>query len=186
MPAPADYPDELTEVALLEDGTAVVVRAIRPDDAARLEEMFHRLSAESIYRRFATPVTRPDPAMVARLVTVDYHDRLALVAEIDGEVVGVARYDRLAPRPGQLDEAEAALIVEDAWQGRGLGTRLLWRLTAAARERGVQAFVAVVLGENRPMMGLLRVLAEDVEVTFTGGEYEIRILLARVPDGPPR
>jgi len=73
------------------------------------------------------------------------------------------------------------VIVEDAWQGRGLGTRLLWRLSAAARTRGVGAFVAGVLAENRPMLGLLRVLGQAVEIGLDGGEYQIRVVLERVP-----
>ncbi len=188
-PRPAGYPDELTEVALLDDGTAVEFRAIAPDDAPRLERLFWRLSPESLYRRFFTPMTHPRPEMLVRLTTVDYVDRLALVAVVADEVVGVARYDRLAAvaPPGlRVDpgEAEAAVIVEDAWQGRGIATRLLWRLSAAARARGVTAFVAEVLAENRPMMGLLRVLSPDVEVSLSGREYTVRLPLAALRQHP--
>lgn len=178
--APARYPHELTEQALLDDGTQVVFRAILPEDRDRLERLFHRLSPEALYRRFFTPVPRPRPEMLDYLVTVDYVNRFAIVAVIEDEVVGVARFDRLmAPaRPG---DAEAAVIVEDAWQGRGLGTRLLWRLSGAARTRGVGAFVAGILAENRPMLGLLRVLSQEVEVGLDDGEYQIRVVLDRVP-----
>jgi predicted N-acetyltransferase YhbS len=175
---PAGYPAELTEQAWLEDGTAVLFRAVRPGDAERFERLFDRLSPETVYRRFFAPVARLQTRMLERLVNVDYHDRLALVAEIGGEVAGVARYDRL----GGGEEAEAAVIVEDAWQGRGIGTRLLWRLSAAARERGVRVFVGSVLADNRPMMGLLRELAEDVTVRLEGGLFEFRARL----DPPPR
>jgi len=178
--APVGYPHELTEQALLDDGTSVMFRAILPADRDRLERLFHRLSPEALYRRFFTPVPRPRPAMLDYLVTVDYRNRLAIVAVIDDEVVGVARFDRLAA-PVHPGDAEAAVIVEDARQGRGLGTRLLWRLSAAARARGVSAFVAGILAENRPMLGLLRVLGQDVQSGFDRGEYEIRVVLDRVP-----
>ena len=182
-PAPG-YPVELTELAFLDDGTDVVFRAIRPDDDVRLERLFYRLSPQSLYLRFFTPMTRPNAAMIKRLVTVDYVDRLALVAVIDDEIVGVARYDRLAavaPPALRVDEAEAeaAVIVEDAWQGRGIATRLLWRLSAAARARGIDSFTASILGQNRVMLGLLSVLGEVVEMRLSDGEYAVKLLLPR-------
>lgn len=186
---PPGYPIDLTEQAFLDDGTAVVFRAIRPDDAARLERLFYRLSPQSLYLRFFTPMARPNAAMTQRLVTVDYVDRLALVAEIDDEVVGVARYDRLAAvAPAALNvaegEAEAAVIVEDAWQRRGIATRLLWRLSAAAAARGIDTFTASVLGQNRTMLGLLSVLGETVEMKLSDGEYQVRLRLGGVTEPP--
>ena len=178
------YPVELTEQAFLDDGTDVLFRAIVPDDDVRLERLFYRLSPQSLYLRFFTPMTRPNAAMIKRLVTVDYVDRLALVAVIADEIVAVARYDRLAPLAPpalQVDgtEAEAAVIVEDAWQGRGIATRLLWRLSAAARARGIDSFTATILGQNRTMLGLLSVLGEVVEMRLSGSEYAVKLLLPR-------
>lgn len=180
---PDDYPHELRELAFLDDGTQVLFRPIRPDDAQRLERLFYRLSPRSLYLRFFTPMARPNAAMIRRLSTVDYTDRLALVAVIDDEVVGVARFDRVsatAPAALHVDpgEAEAAVIVEDAWQGRGIATRLLWRLSAAAVVREVHTFTASVLADNRPMLGLLSVLGESVEMELEGGEYVVRLRLS--------
>ena len=185
---PTGYPTELTELALLDDGTAVVFRAIRPDDEARLERLFYRLSPQSLYLRFFTPMPRHNPTMTHRLVTVDYVDRLAIVAEVDDEIIGVARYDRLAavaPPALKVDphEAEAAVIVEDAWQGRGIATRLLWRLSAAAVARGIETFTGTILGANRPMLGLLSVLGDTVERQLSGGEVVVKLQLRS--DGSP-
>ena len=182
---PAGYPHELTEVALLDDGTPVEFRAILPSDGTRLERLFHRLSPQSLYLRFFAPVPRPQPAMIRRLVEVDYTDRLALVAVVDDEIIGVARFDRLAPlAPAGLQvdpgEAEAAVIVEDAWQGRGIATRLLWRLSAAAGARGVHTFTASVLAQNSKMLGLLKIIGDDVQFAPSGGEYQVRMRLAGV------
>lgn len=174
---PQGYPAELAERAWLEDGTPVEFRPVLPEDTDLFQRLFRRLSPESLYQRFFTPVTRLQPRLLHRLVNVDYHDRLALLALVGDEVVGVARYDRL---PGSRD-AEAAVIVEDAWQHRGLGTRLLWRLSAAARERGIDAFVGHVLGENRRMMGLLTAMSEDVETVLDGGLYQFRMQLQPPP-----
>ena len=90
-PAPPAYPAELSELAYLDDGTPVEFRAIRPDDADRLEGLFYRLSPQSLYLRFFSPVPRPRRAVIERLANVDYTDRLALVAVIDDEIIGVAR-----------------------------------------------------------------------------------------------
>ena len=179
-PPPADYPHDLVEVAYLDDGTELLFRPILPDDGERLERLFWRLSPESRYLRFFTPVPRPDPRMIARLVEVDYTDRLALVALAGDEIVGVARYDRLAAvaPPGlRVDpaEAEAAVVVEDAWQGRGIATRLLWRLSAAARQRGVTTFTAEVLSSNRQMLGLLQELSDDLHTELDGAVYRVRM-----------
>ena len=186
---PPGYPHELTESALLDDGTPVVFRAIRPDDDERLARLFFRLSPESVYLRFFAPVPRPSAAMIRRLVTVDYVDRLAIVALADDEIVGVARYERLAavaPSALRADpgEAEAAVVVEDAWQGRGIATRLLWRLSAAAVDRGIHTFTGTVLAQNRPMMGLLHVLGHSVSTELDGSEYLVRLRLAGGPRDP--
>ncbi len=171
---PAGYPAELAEVSLLDDGTQVELRAILPADAERLLRLFPRLSSQTLYRRFFTPVPRARRAVIERLVRVDYRDRLAIVALVDDEVVGVARYDRDPSAPA---EAEAAVVVEDAWQGRGLGTSLLRRLAAAAGQRGVRVLTAEVMAENRPMMGLLRTIAEDLEIRHEGGSNVLRMTL---------
>jgi GNAT superfamily N-acetyltransferase len=177
---PHGYPRELVELAFLDDGTAVEFRPILPEDRARLERMFPRLSPQTLYRRFFAPVTRAVPAVLDHLVHVDYVDRLALVAVVDDEVIAVARYDRLETP----DEAEMAVTVEDAWQGRGIATRLLWRLSAAARERQIGWFIAIVQGENRPMMGLLEVLSDSIEVSWVDGAYQVRVGLSGIRPRP--
>lgn len=169
---PQGYPRELVEIAWLDDGVEVLFRPILPEDSVRYERLFTRLSPETLYRRFLTPIVRIDQRLLRHLVTVDYRTRLAIVAVIDDEIVGVARYDETGP-----GVAEVALVVEDAWQGRGIGSRLLWRISAAARRYGLEAFEAEVLGENRPMMGLLHVLSENLETRIEDGLYIIRIEL---------
>ena len=114
---PPDYPVELTEHAFLDDGTPVLFRAIHPDDADRLERLFYRLSPKTLYLRFFTPLSRINHTVVKHLVTVDYVDRLAIVAVISDEIVGVSRYERLAPlAPAgmQVDPGEAEALLESA------------------------------------------------------------------------
>lgn len=151
----APYPGDLDRRVDLRDGHAVRVRPIRPDDEPRLVALFDRLSSRSVYQRFFTTYRRLPDAWYRAFANVDYRTRLALVAQdvAEPEVLhGVARWE-----PGESPDAvELALVVEDAWQGRGLGGALFESLLAAARARGIDLFCADVLAENARMLELLR------------------------------
>src|SRR5438309_4488117 len=82
---------------------------LEPADGAELRRFFYRLSPETIYRRFHSPLARPEQAQPKRLLDIDHHDREAVVGVLDGEIIGVARYAR---RPG-TDSAEVAVVVAD-------------------------------------------------------------------------
>ncbi len=148
---PAGYPSELTrEVA--DDGLRYSVRGIRPADGARLVEFHRHLSPHSVYLRFFSPHPVLSEAEVQRFTSVDYVDRLALVAAVGDRLIGVGRFDRA---PGTTD-AEVAFVVADEYQHRGVGTVLLDELAGAARRRGVQTFRAETLAENRAMLDVFR------------------------------
>lgn len=146
-------------------------------DAEALRRMFFRLSPETVYRRFFRPVKEPDARIVEYLVSVDHRDREALVAEADGEILAVARYDRSSTTP---NEAEVAIVVQDDWQRRGLGHRLMRQLAGAASQRGIEAFTADVLGGNREAVHLVRSLAPHADVHFAGGQVVVRVPLQMV------
>jgi RimJ/RimL family protein N-acetyltransferase len=141
---------------------AVATRPVQPDDETRFYRLWPRLSRETVYRRFHAPVHRLPAETVRRLVEVDHDLREAVVADVGGEVVGVARYDR---SPADPTTAEFAIVVEDAWQGLGLGRQLLTELTALAAERGVRELTATVQPDNDRVIGLIRRLLPDS--TFT-------------------
>ena len=153
----------------LDDGSAVAIRPIEPADAYALLRMFDRLSPESIYHRFFSPMPRPRRAALLHLAGLDHELHEALVATLGREIVAVARYDA---RPDETD-AEVAVIVDDEWQGRGLGTRLLHRLARVGARRGLIAFRATILGENRRALPYLQRLSPEAEVLFRGGEYQV-------------
>ena len=159
-PVVPDYPWELVHPLELADGATLRVRPIRPDDEHRLEELFGRLSPRTVYQRFFRAYDRLPGSWYHRFANVDYHTRLALVAEqrTSGEPVlrAVARYEP-GERPGTT---EIAIVVEDAWQHRGLGPLLLDALLAAAEARGHRRFTADVLADNRPMLRVLSRLTE--------------------------
>ncbi len=137
---------------MLSDGTTAHVRAIGPDDADALRAFHSRLSPESIVLRFFGPHPRLSDAEVERFTHVDGVDRVALVAERASQLLAVARYDR----PPSSDEAEVAFVVDDAFQGRGLGTILLQHLADAARSHGIRHLVADTLSENFRMLNVFR------------------------------
>src|SRR5699024_12378097 len=118
--------------ALLSVGCSAHFRPIPADVADLLREFHSHLSPESIYYRFFAPYPRLSLRDVERFTTVDYEERVAVVATISDDFVAVVRYDKIAP-----EEAEVAFVVEDAHQGRGLASVLLEHIAAAAREREI-------------------------------------------------
>ena len=138
---------------LLLGGLVVRVRAIEPNDKELLLDGFERLSPESRYRRFLSPMPKLSRRALRYLTEVDHHDHEALVALDDnGAAIGVARFVRSQDDP-QI--AEAAVTVVDDWQGRGLGTVLLALLAERARDEGVRCFTAQVLATNSEMLDVL-------------------------------
>lgn len=157
---------------VLSDGAAVLIRAALPEDAARLERMFYRLSPDTIYFYTFVPVPR-QPYWAARLgalAQTDGSDHYALVALADGEIVGVARYDRGAVP----EEAEFAIVIEDAWQRRGLGRLLMTRLVQEASRHQVCTFTARILGENRRALRLVAALFATLQARWDNGECQVR------------
>jgi acyl-CoA synthetase (NDP forming)/RimJ/RimL family protein N-acetyltransferase len=163
------YPAHWEADAVLADGGTVHLRPIRPDDADRLREFHSRLSPETIYNRFFTMMRALPARDVERFTHVDHDERAAVIAILQGEIVGVCRYDRLPGAP----VAEVAIVVEDAHQGRGLGPLLLEHLTAAARERGIERFRADVLPSNRRMLSVFRSAGFEVERELADGYVEL-------------
>lgn len=166
---PPGYPQRWEADVVLADGATVHVRPIRPDDADRLVAFHNRQSPESIYLRFFSARPRLSPRDVERFTTVDYVDRMAFVAVLGDEMIGVARYDR---EPG-TPEAEVAFITDDDHHGRGMATLLLEYLAAVAREHGLHRFTATTLPQNRKMLGVFKQAGFDVTTRFSEGVIEV-------------
>lgn len=136
---------------LMADGRVAHIRPIRDDDAGRLVDFHDGLSEETVYNRFFTFKRHLSPVDVERFTHLDSSRRVALVAEVDGRLAGVGRYDRVGE-----DEAEVAFVVADAFQGLGLGTLLLEHLAEQARQARIRRFVADTLPTNQRMLGVFR------------------------------
>lgn len=165
---------------VLRDGTAMRLRPIRPDDGPGLLALYDRLSPESLYFRFFA-VPDKDPGKAEYLSHVDYDTRYAVVAEMAGAIAGVARWERLADRPGH---AEVAFTVADDLQGRGLGSALLRRLAALARARGITVFEAEVLKTNERMLRVFERSGLASTTRDQGNVLTILLTLDRT-DSPP-
>ena len=161
---PDAYPVWWEADVVLRDGSVAHVRPILPTDADRLRRFHAGQSAESIYLRFFAPLKTLSDKDVARFTQVDYDWRVALVATVREDIIGVARYDR-------LDEttAEVAFHISDAHQGKGVGSVLLEHLAAIGQERGVTKFVADVLPQNRKMIQVFTEAGYEVNYHFDDG-----------------
>src|SRR6266550_8463560 len=94
---------------------------LEKSDGEALRRLFFRLSPATVYRRFHSPIVRPDQAHPERLLDIDHHEREAVVAVLDGEILGVARY---ASWRGTRS-ADLAVVVADDWQKQGIAIRML-------------------------------------------------------------
>lgn len=165
------------EPVTLKDGTQIIIRPIRPDDAEDLQETFQRLSRDSIYLRFLSVKKELSDEEARTLSSVDYSARMAFVAicKENGReiVVGVSRYALLdASKP---EMAESAVVVADEYQGRGIGKLLLRRLIGYARAKGIQTLRGnMQIGNNR-MLELVRRSGLPHQTRFVDGIWEVSI-----------
>ena len=166
----AAWPDHWEADVAAADGGTVRVRPITPEDADRLVAFHARQSPESIYFRYFSPRPRLSAAEVRSFTTVDLRDRVAFVALLGDDLIGVARYDTLR----ESHEAEVAFFIDDAHHGRGLATILLEYLAAAARDNDIRTFFAHVLPSNRKMLGVFRQAGFEVATRFADGVIEVR------------
>ena len=141
-------------------------------DAEALLGLFDRLSRESLYRRYFSPVARREH-LRASVARIDHHDREAIAAVESGQVVGIAEYARA--RGSRV--ADLAIVIADGWQRQGLGTRLVAALAARACEEGIEGFAVDVQGDNFGALRLFKRVAPGVRMTFCAGVGEAVIPL---------
>jgi GNAT superfamily N-acetyltransferase len=160
--ADAAFVEARTTVVRLRDGATVRIRPIVPGDKQHLIDGFGRLSEQSRYRRFLSPMDDLSPELLRQLTEIDYTDHFAWIAfsmDLPGHPgLGVARYVRV---PGEAEVAEAAVTVVDDFQRRGLGTLLLQALGAVALENGIKRFRGYALADNRA----IRELTDGASIT---------------------
>lgn len=142
-----DYPAHWEADVVLRDGRTGHVRPIMPEDGPGLVAFYALVSDQSKYFRFFAPMPELSERDVRRFTNVDHRDRVALVLTVAERIIAFASYELIKP-----GEAEVAFLVQDSHQGRGIGQLLLEHLAQAARERGIERFVAEVLPDNQRML----------------------------------
>ncbi|MBL7253699.1 bifunctional acetate--CoA ligase family protein/GNAT family N-acetyltransferase [Paractinoplanes lichenicola] len=166
---------DISADVLLSDGTAVHLRQIRPTDAPAIVEFHSRMSDRTRYLRYFSPYPRIPERDLERFVNVDHHDREAFVIVAGPRIMAVGRYERLGP---DSPEAEVAFVVEDAHQGRGIGSVLLEHLAEAARANGLTRFVAEVLPENAGMLRVFSDFGYQVQRKYADGVVHLSFPIA--------
>ena len=155
------YPEHLARTWYLASGEVLLLRPVRHDDGEREEAFVRGLSRDSGYQRMLSAI-KITPEWIERMTHIDYlcHMAFAVTSQKDGveQFVGVGRY---VVEPSR-QSAEIALVIADAWQGRGVGHRLLDTLIEHAKGAGVHALEGIVLATNKAMLRLARSLGFGV------------------------
>jgi acetyltransferase len=160
------YPNQYTAPFRLADGTEFLVRAIRPEDESLIVEFHAGHTDEMLRMRYFGLVRTLSRDRLIRLCHLDYDREMALIALHSDEehvrhIAGVSRY-YLNP---ETNSAEFALIVGGRWHRKGLGTHLMQRLIAIAKERSIARLTGGILHENAQMFALVKKLGFETHET---------------------
>jgi GNAT superfamily N-acetyltransferase len=182
---PAVYPDRWETETVAKDGTRVTVRPIRPTDEHAIKSLFYSCTDRTVYRRFFRVVKAVPDDELRRLLNVDYCGTMGIVGVIgDGDeerVVAIAYYT-LDPADRM---AEVDFLVQDAYQGLGIGTFLLHHLVEIARAEGVAGFRAETLADNYAMLRVFHKSGCEIRSTIECGVFSLEFRFdARAPSGP--
>jgi acyl-CoA hydrolase/GNAT superfamily N-acetyltransferase len=168
-------PKELRTTMLLPDGLQINFRSIHPTDEPKMRHLFYTLSEHTIYYRFMEHLKRVPRKQIQDFTYIDHRNDVAIVATVPeayGEaIIAVGRY-YLDPK---TNRAEVAFVVQDQWQGRGIGTFLLKHLIKIARRNGIRGFTAEVLRDNRPMQAVINKSNCKVRSALNEGVYHYEI-----------
>jgi acetyltransferase len=182
VPAPrhliiAPYPNQFETDWMLRDGTPVLLRPMKPEDEPLVSDFLGKCSEETIYFRYFKLIKKWTHEMLIRFTQNDYDRELGLMAiglppgpEV---MMGVSRLVMAADR----STAEFAVIVADPWQGKGLGPKLVERITEIAREQGVKSLSGDVLAQNQPMLEMVKRLGFALRKDTEGGTFRVEMAL---------
>jgi acetyltransferase len=176
------YPTGLEREWPLKDGGLYRVRPIHPDDAEMLQALVRGVSEQSRYFRFASSLPELPARMLARFTLIDYDREMALVAVkrerrtgTDGRaaepehIIGVSR---IVTNPDGTS-CEFALLVDDAYAGQGLGSRLMLSIMDVARSKGLTEIMGLILVNNAPMLKLMASLGFSISPSPEDTDFRV-------------
>ena len=171
-----EYPEDLETFRTTETGLEIFLRPAKISDEPLLKEFVYSLSDQSLYRRFISRRTDMPHEFLQKFVIIDYAGEMAIFAVIGHaqkeEIIGVGRYyiDK------NTHTAEAAFVVRDDFQKRGIGTELLKYLTYLAQKQGLLGFTADVLVDNQPMLHVFQKMGFDIQKSISAGVFELKMM----------
>ncbi len=173
---PSIYPEELECWIDVEDGPPLFLRPLKLSDESILRSLFYKLSPESVHDRFFQLIKSMPHKKLQEFLRVDYEADMALVVltsstDEDAEMIAIAHY----LKDPKSNLAEAAFLVRDDQQGRGVGTKLMFALMEAARRQGIAGFTAEVLADNRRMLRVFHKCGQALESHLESGVYSLKI-----------
>lgn len=161
----------------LRNGTSVIIRPVQPQDAERIYDMYTRSSSRSIYMRYMRH-TQPTLDEIRKIVNLDPARGSVLVAVTDSAPEQVVGYAFYVIDPGfKPYVAEPAIMIEDAYQGLGLGSELNWLLVEKSREQNVYAFEAYVASANDAIFRLVRKSGLPYVQSIDNGEHVLFVVV---------
>lgn len=168
-------PQELRTMLLLDDGTQVNFRSIRPTDEAATRDLFYSLSQETVYYRYMTHLTRISHRQIHNFVYIDHRHDVAIVGAVPDaageQIIAIGRY-YLNPK---TNRAEVAFVVRDEWQNRGIGKFMFKYLVNIARRNGIRGFTAEVLRDNKSMQAVFNKSGLKIKSALTEGVYSFEM-----------
>jgi acetyltransferase len=170
------YPTRYVAPWTTKDGTAVMIRPIRPEDEPAMVKFHETLSERSVYLRYFHLMNleqRTTHERLTRICFIDYDREMALVAEHKGEILGVGRM----MKTHGTNDAEVAVLVSDKWQGRGLGKELLARLLIVGADEKLTKLTADILPDNRDVIRICEKLGFSVEHSLDNDVVRAEFLL---------
>jgi acetyltransferase len=176
------YPSNYTQEWPMPGGGQYTLRPVQPDDADMLQSFVRKLSDQSRYYRFVSSLRELSVPMLARYTLIDYDREMALVAVYkertpgaDGEfaeterMIGVSRY---IANP-DLTSCEFSLVVDDEFNGQGLGSRLMLSIMDVARHKGLSEIDGLVLVKNAGMLKLMKNLGFQIQTYVEDPDFKL-------------
>lgn len=176
------YPYWQEKTIAVKDNEKIFIRPVRPSDADQMINLFEQLSPETVYLRFFSPIKEISRPMLIRMTQIDYDREIALIAfsgdKASRKIVGVSRIIFMP----EGNTAEFAIVLADAWQGRGLGKKLLHHALVCTKKYDIDTVWGPVITTNKGMLKMGQQLGFDVRRDSDSGEYKMSISVDEVPE----